>query len=84
MNGARDDRAQTPIEIRAVIRVTESTVKDALIMALRTTATKRVAEMIALHATIPDRLVVEGVDPERAVCLAKGIRVNVEVAADDN
>lgn len=84
MSAAIDIRARTPTEIKAVYKVIESAVKDALIMSLKTPAAQRALEMIALHASIPDRLMAEGVEPERAVCLARGIRVTVEVAADDN
>ncbi|HXX66056.1 MAG TPA: hypothetical protein VEK07_02685 [Polyangiaceae bacterium] len=84
MSGARHEVARTPVEIQAVYKVIEAVTRAALEMALNTARDFRTAEMVALHATIPARLIAEGVDPVRAAVLARGIRVEVEVAEDGN
>ena len=81
---ARDDGPRTPTEFRAVYAVVEKVVNEALLMSLSTPKAQRAVELLALHASIPDRLIAEGVAPDRAVRLAPSTRVTVEVAADEN
>jgi hypothetical protein len=77
-------KSATLREQQAVCKVIEAMCREALIMAVETPlGPKRTAELVALHAGIADRLIQEGVTNERASVLAKGIRVDVEVAADE-
>jgi len=77
-------RPANPLEARAVVMVVETLTSEALKMSLSTPKGKRGAEMLAIHATVPDQLVAHGVEPGRALELAKGIWVKVEVADDEN
>lgn len=75
---------RTPVEIRAVCKIIEVAVPEALRMSLSTPKARRPAEMLELHASFPDRLIALGVDPTRADDLALGIKVTVWVAEDSN
>jgi hypothetical protein len=59
MSAAMDGRARTPTEVKAVYKVVESAVKDPLTMSLRTPASRRAVEMLALHASISDRIIAD-------------------------
>ncbi len=68
----------------AVKKVFEQVVKEAVEMALATPPAERPAKMLALRATIADRLIAEGVDPERATTIAKAAKLEVDVPGDHN
>ena len=76
--------SNTIAEAEAVQGVIAAVTQEALTMALSTRPGQRMGELVALHATIPDRLIERGVSPSRAAVLAKGIRISVEVPSDGN
>jgi hypothetical protein len=75
----------TTSEQKAVCKVMVSVTNEALLMALSTPKAERPGKLLALHATIPNRLIAEGIAAERAVELAPLIKVTkVEVSDDLN
>jgi hypothetical protein len=82
MNGSTGRTSATQAELQALRDVIIAITHEALAMVLKTAPSMRAAEMIALHACIPDRLILLGVAPDRAPELAKRIRVTVDLASD--